>query len=806
MTDYALINIIEEREYIIFILWDGKNKIARKMPARSYFFVKKDDYDLYGSGYKSAFKNDFPNAVEEQEITARNHDANGTPMVEYVKITLTNNWMRQKIRVWFEERGVKTYEADIKASKRFLIDNPNTELHAMKLNYTFFDIETDDRKPLVKDNNGVIIPQGAVLSFTGVDNEGNEFTLVNESPGEDPEEKEAELLIKIGQYFEKYCVGMGWNSSMFDFPYIKQRMTYHNIAFQWDTIVELDYIELFKKNFRHSLPSYKLNFVADHILGDKKIDHEKGHGKIYQSWLKTRDKLLEYNLQDSRLLYNLNKRLQFTELHFAIADTAHCLLRETLQNSLSGDVMLMIEYKARNIVMPSKPTHEEQRVFEELGSIGGGYTTCLKKGLHKKVEILDFKSMYPSVIETWNISPETIISMERPGCIITPDDWNDDTGGRRYHPKRYYLREKGVVPTIVRRLVDERDKTKYSMKQYQKTDPGLYQKMYLHQYALKVLANSIYGILSFSRCRYYSYDLGDSVTSTCRALTKACYECLEGMGGQAIGGDTDSIFAVYPESLTAEEGDKKLAEHIGEWIKQWNITEHCIVFEHEKTVGPMLFVMKKNYAYLCEAEKTEKNPLGLTLKGLECIKSDANPLAAKLQKDFVIGILTGEINADTAKDWMERLMNEHLRCFGMQLTEAELTMSKELTKMPDQYGGYVIDKKTKQPKVKKDGTLQMRPIPAHVKLANRLIAAGEDLTVGMKIPYVVVGQKPLDVISAKTFEGKYDAEYYWARLVKPSIKVMASSGLNFNYDDLKIPRKLMKKYLTEEEESEEEEE
>lgn len=803
MTDYSLINIIEEREAILFVLWDGTKKVTRRMPAHAYFYVKKADYELYNTGYKSAFKNDFPNATEEQEVNAINHDANGTPSVEYVKITLTNNYMRTKIRAWFEERGVKTYEADIKASKRFLIDHPETALNAYKLNYTFFDIETDDRKPLVKDNDGVIIPQGAVLSFTAVDNNGAEVMFVNESPGDDPEVLEHELLLKIGQYFETCCIGMGWNSSFFDFPYIKQRMEKHGINFNWETIVELDYLELFKKNFRHSLPSYKLNYVSEHVIGDKKIDHAKGHGKIYESWKNTRDHLLEYNMQDSRLLYNLNKRLQFTELQLAVADVAHCLIRETLQNSLSGDVMLMIEYKARNIIMPSKPTHEEQRIFEELGSIGGGYTTCLKKGLHPKVEILDFKSMYPSVIETWNISPETLLNQERPGCIITPDDWNEDSGGRRYHPKRYYLREKGVVPTIVRRLVDERDKTKYSMKQYQKTDPALYQKMYLHQYALKVLANSIYGILSFSRCRYYSYDLGDSVTSTCRALTKACYACLEGMGGMAIGGDTDSIFAVYPDGLTAEEGDKKLAEHIDEWIKQWNITEHCIVFEHEKTVGPMLFVMKKNYAYLCEAEKSEKNPLGLTLKGLECVKSDANPLAAKMQKDFVIGLLT---NTLTVEDWMTRITAEYERCVNYKLTVDELTMSKELTKMPDQYGGYVIDKKTRKPKVKKDGSLQMRPIPAHVKLANRLIQAGEDLTVGMKIRYVVVGQKPLEVVDIPNFKDSYDAEYYWTRLIKPSIKVMAGSGLTFDYDKLNLPRKLLNKYVTADDEEEEEDE
>ncbi len=797
MTDYSVINIVEEREAILFVLWDGTQKALKRMPFLSYFFVLKSDGELYEKDFVLAFGKEYALSW----VNAKNCDANGPANVDYMRIETTNNFMRVKLRNWWEDRGVKTYEADIKANKRFLINNPDVPLHASNLNYTFIDIETDDRKPLRKDKDGVIIADASILSFSAVDSTGAEVSFVNEGTNV-PEERERDLLVQIGEYLQKYCIALGWNSSKFDIPYIKQRMEIHAVPFNWEHIVELDFMELFKKNFRHSLPSYKLNAVAKSVVGEEKLDHPKGNGNIYNSWVNTRDHLIEYNLQDSRLLKKINERLQFVELHKTISDLAHCLMRETLQNSLSMDVLLMIEYRQQNIVMPSKPTREEMDVFEALGSIGGGYTTCLKKGLHRRVEIFDYKSMYPSVIITWNISPETMFNREMPECIVTPDDWNEDTGGRRYHPKRYFSRDKGVVPTVLQRLIDERDKTKYSMKQFLKTEPAKYQQMYLHQYALKVLANSVYGILSFSRSRYYSFDLGDSVTSCCRALTKSCYAYFESVGGIPIGGDTDSVFVSLPEGMTNEECDKQLAEYIDSWLKQWNITAHCIVFEHEKTVGPMLFVMKKNYAYLCEAEKSEKNPLGLTLKGLECVKSDANPLAAKLQKEFVIGMLTDKIEVNA---WMTRMMDEYTRCVDMKLTTAEVTMSKELTKPAEEYGGYTIDKKTKKPKVKKDGTLQARPIPAHVKLAQRMAAEGHDIAVGMKIHYVVVGQKPLEIVSADTHKGEYDALYYWTRLVKPSVKVMAASGLGFDFNKLGVPRKVLVKYVSAEDDGEEDE-
>ena len=126
------------------------------------------------------------------------------------------------------------------------------------------------------------------------------------------------------------------------------------------------------------------------------------------------------------------------------------------------------------------------------------------------------------------------------------------------------------------------------------------------------------------------------------------------------------------------------------------------------------------------------------------------------------------------------------------MTTEELLLIKALTKMPLEYRGYIIDKKTKKPKVKNDGTLQEKAIPAHVKLAERMIAQGKDIYPGSKMKYIVVKEKPILALSSEEYSkghgvfeykhkkfgiidyewsGGYEATYYWLRILKPLLKV-----------------------------------
>jgi len=734
---------------------------------QNYFYVKKADYIANEEEFIRIFKF----CIEQSQEVG-----------QFTKIILTNNFMRIKLRNFWEER-CNTYEADIKANKRFLLDK-NIKLNNTEIPFTFFDIETDDRLPMQKDERGNVVPMSRILAFSATDYKGQQiyYELNSESDAD-----ERALLTMILTYLGNYGIISGWNSEGFDMPYIKGRCEALGLNFSiLDYINHLDYMDLFKKYDKKSRPSYSLNAISNEVLHESKVSQEKGMGAIYKTWLNDKDQLRKYNMEDSNLVYKINTKMMFIEVSMKRADNAGCHVRNTVNNSDSGDYLLMREYKKANIIMPSQPTLEEVEKRKAQGSIGGGHTTCFLPGFHKNVRVWDFKSEYPSVIQTWNISPETFITslknentvaeVDRTKFIVTPSDFEGE-----YHSSRIYKKEEGVVPRVVRRLVEERDKIKYTMKDFKESNPDKFRQLYLEQYALKTDGNSIYGILSFPMSRYYSWELGDSVTTCARATLKMCYKSLQDWGCTVLGGDTDSTFVII-NNHTVEELDKKFTDLLERWANTFGCVNNKLVFEYEKIFDTMLFVKKKNYAYKIKDE--------IHITGLEAIKSDANLLAAQLQKDFIHQVLNEQYNSE---DWRLLIDKIYNKVFNQEMTLAELTLIKALTKMPKEYEGATIDGRTGKPKIKADGSIQMKSIPAHVRLAEREISQGKDIYPGSKIKFIVIKDKPILAISPQEFakksgtfkykhkklgeienqwEGDYCASYYWFRILKPLIKVI----------------------------------
>lgn len=790
----------ETREGVKFRVLKDSKYLFVDVKFHNYFYIKTSDYDVY----KDEFRKRFNSCIEKVE-----------PVGQFSKIVLSNNFMRVQVRNWWEEK-CPTYEADIKSNKRFLLDKSIT-LNNEHIPFTFFDIETDDRLPLQKDERGNVVPGAAkILAFSGVDHNGEDayFQLEDYT-----DEAETKLLKEILNYFSKYGVISGWNSEGFDMPYIKGRCDSLHIDY---TILEyinhLDFMELFKKYDKKSRKSYSLNNISNEILNESKIEQAKGNGAIFNTWKTNPEHLKRYNIEDSNLVYKINKKLSFIEVSMRRANNAKCHVRSTMNNSDSGDYLLMREFKAVNIIMPSQPTKEQVEERMKVGKISGGFTRCLEPGYHDKVEVWDYKSFYPMTIATFNISPETYVeylskgakASDYPNYIVTPDNFNEETN--TYHPRRVYRKKQGVIPKVCIRLIEERDKLKYTMGQYKESDPAKYRQMYLEQYAIKTDANSIYGILSFPYSRYYSWHLGDTVTTCCQAIIKKSYQKLEEWGQKVLGGDTDSTFVIL-QNATEKEIDAKFVEFYNEWFKEFNIDTHYIVFEHEKTVSPMLFVKKKNYAYREEHGD-------ITIKGLEAIKADASVVGAQMQKDFIIDVMNKSVDEVA---WRNKIDNLLYKVFQQELTAADLILVKALTKMPKDYQGEIIDKNTGLPKIKNDGTIQQKAIPAHVRLAERLINKGADLSPGSKIRYIVIADKPILAITESeyklgtgefphrskktgdytyTWEGTYEAAYYWKRIIKPIIKVVACYYNSLPEWSWGLTASQMKKIINVEEEDE----
>jgi len=805
----------ETRDGVRFRILENDKYIFKKIIFQNYFYIKLKDYLSYENEFLLRWNR---NGLIGEVIKSGN----------FAKIHLTNNFMRCQIRDWWEQY-TKTYEADIKANKRFLLDK-KLNLHNEDIPYCFFDIETEDVKPLMKDERGLIVSNGQrILSCSFYDYKGDsEFYILGDviamkGVGDNisnlykafNDEAEKELLSKIINKFAQYGIISGWNSVRFDMPYIKQRCDALGLKYQiLDYINHIDYQEIFKKYERKTLKSYSLNSVSKYILKRQKIDQKKGNGAIYNTWKNNPEQLKEYNLEDSKLLYDINQERLFMEVSMHRANNAICHVQNVMHNSDSGDYYLMRRYKARSIIMPSKPTREEIQERMKLGKITGGFTNCFEVGFFDIVHVWDFKSMYPSVVDTWNISPETFVETldrftegEYTDYIITPSNFD-----KKFHPHRIYKKKRGVFPEAARELVAERDKIKYLLTpELKKEEPAKYRRLYLEQYALKVDANSyFYGLLSFAPGRYFNWDVADSVTSACQGMIKPCYEKLKEWGCKVIGGDTDSTFTVLPEGTTVEMIDAKFIEYFNAWVKQWHIIEHCLVFEYEKKFEPMMFVAKKNYAYKMHGE--------INIVGMEAIKADSAIVGAQLQRGILEDILNGLYKREV---WQQKLEAIYNRVYNQQLTAAELILVKGLTKMPNDYIGDVISKATGKAKVKADGTIQKKAIPAHVQLAERLMAKGIDLYPGSKMKFIVIKDKPILAISPEEYdlgkgefttkkkktkevipyywEGGYDVTYYWKRIVKPVIKVIWAYHKNLDDWDFYLSESQMNKILKDKE-------
>jgi len=429
---------VETSKGIKFKLREDSKIVFKEIPFNNYFYVLEDDFEVV-----SFTINNF--------ILKTEHVIDGLN-IRYVKIIINDNYKRGIIKKKIEELNIKTFESDINSVKRFLIDNQNIQLNQHGLKYVFMDIETFDLTPLEKDFKQNVVANEPILSFALKDLEGNIIFKQNtaiekfskqliDSYIEHPKDlkiiseirkilvdNEVDLLKSYIEIIQQYDVVFAWNGNRFDFPYIKQRMDIHRLLYDNIFVNDLDYMEIFKKNSWDSLKSFSLNNVAKHVFKEDIENNTRKNGieevtkidwqektklkKFFDLYLFRNEMFKEYNIQDVNLMYMMEEKLKFIKIQEIVSKLSHCLINNTVWNSHSCDYLLLNKYKQKGIIKNSKPNNEEIEIRKHPihGSFpSGGFTRCFLPGLHEHVDAFDFKSMYPTHIITFNISPETFI-------------------------------------------------------------------------------------------------------------------------------------------------------------------------------------------------------------------------------------------------------------------------------------------------------------------------------------------------------------------------------------------------------------
>lgn len=167
--------------------------------------------------------------------------------------------------------------------------------------------------------------------------------------------------------------------------------------------IHLDYMDLYKKYNYEERHSYALNAIAELEVGDKKIPYDGTLDELYNCDYK---KFLEYNIQDTALLDKIDKKLQFIDLANSIAHSNCVSLLATMGAVAVTDQAIMIEAHNRNMIVLDRPQSDKEG---NAVRAAGAWVATPKKGFHRWIGSTDMKSLYPSVIRAFNMSPETII-------------------------------------------------------------------------------------------------------------------------------------------------------------------------------------------------------------------------------------------------------------------------------------------------------------------------------------------------------------------------------------------------------------
>ena len=487
-----------------------------------------------------------------------------------------------------------------------------------------------------------------------------------------------------------------------------------------------------------SFTSFSLEHVSQTLLGEgKAIDNPYSRmAEIDRRFAEDKPALAKYNLKDCELVTRIFEK---TELLTFLLERASVT---GLAAERSGGSVAAFEH----LYMPMM--HRQGYVAPNLGDVAsedspGGFVMDSQAGLYDSVLVLDYKSLYPSIIRTFLIDPVGLVAGTR-------NDDDADTvpgfrGGR-------FSRDKHCLPAIVTQIWQGRDTAKRE------------QNKPLSQ-ALKIIMNAFYGVLGSSGCRFFDPRLASSITLRGHEIMHHTRRLIEDQGYQVIYGDTDSTFVWLRHAHSDDEASaigRKLVGHVNRWFDQYLESEfkldNALELQYETHYRRFLMPTirgseqgsKKRYAGLVtRADGSEE----MVYKGLETVRSDWTALAQQFQQALYLRIFKGEAYQDYVREYVRRTASGEF--------DALLVYRKRLRRPLEDY---------------------VRNVPPHVRAArtadefNRQHNRPLQYQNGGWIQYVMTtaGPEPLEARRAPI-----DYEHYLTRQVQP----VADAILPFVQDD-----------------------
>jgi DNA polymerase alpha subunit A len=467
--------------------------------------------------------------------------------------------------------------------------------------------------------------------------------------------------------------------------------------------------------------------------------------------------LAHHTAKDTRLVLALMTHLQIVPLTKQLTNLAGNLWARTLRGGKAerNEFLLLHEfYRARHsgtdakFLLPdkkgysNKPGEPKGRRTRKKAAYAGGLVLEPKKGFYDNmILLLDFNSLYPSIIREYNI------------CFTTvPEQQQTEEGEEDVLPDLPSDSPKGILPRVIKTLIDSRSAVKGELKKA-KEGTARYQQLDIRQMALKLTANSMYGCLGFTFSRFYAKPLAMLITAQGRSLLQRSKEITEtSLGLEVVYGDTDSIM-VNTRSNNYEEAIAKGREV----LKKINEGYKCVELDIDGVFSNMLLLKKKKYAAMMIQGRGSDGQMMFSRKtsGLDMVRRDWCPISKEVSGYVLDRLLGGRSREDAVEN-----IHTYLREIGENIQTQSwegFVITKSITKMPHEY----TDAKS-QP---------------HVQVAIKMIQANEQVQAGQEIQYLVLEGNSSSVtdrcVSPKEFVNtpgaKIDYAWYLATQVHPPI-------------------------------------
>lgn len=730
---YSTYRIIGESPYVfLFGRLENSESFAAVIPYKPYFYIKESD---------------LKRALDVEKFEHEKTSMKTFLGEKVVKVFTEKPSDVPEFRRMFESSGIQCFEADIRFAQRFLIDHDLKGCVEIEGESDYQDNLLVFKSPSLKPAK--FWPKLKVLSIDiETRQDASEVYAVSLAANDwektfihtkkklknavccKNEEEVLEKFLDAVREFDPDII-TGWNLIDFDLKVLQERMKEYGMDLSFgrgnarcklkiekDFMKEskadaegrliIDAMQLLRGAFIR-LEDYRLETAARTFLGEGKLIKFTNKGnEIDEMFEKDPQLLADYNLQDARLVIKIIEKTNALNIAIERSLLTGMQVDRVSASIASLDSLYIREARKRGLVCPSMAFVEKETMVK------GAFVMEPKPGIYENVVVLDFKSLYPSIIRTFNIDPSSFSEKCAKGMVKAPNG-------------ACFRNENGILPEIIQELWAAREEARK-------------RKDELARYAIKILMNSFYGALASPNSRFFNMAVANAITSFARQIIQETAAEIRKRGYEVLYSDTDSCFVVT-KAKTREEAAEigaKLAFEINEFYKQYVKKE----FKRESYLDMQFdkcffrFLMpklrktdtgaKKRYAGLLMKDGKEK----IDITGLEFVRGDWTELAKGFQYELLDRLFHDKPLLPFIAEFVKKLEKGEF--------DNKLVYRKTARKNIDEY---------------------TKTTPPHIKAARKLGKVESNI-----IEYVMTedGPEPVSMVSHKI-----DYEHYLKKQLKP---------------------------------------